>query len=54
MEASEAPDEWPLTGIEVIELGNFIAAPFASRLLAGFGDDAIKVEPRAPAKFIFA
>jgi crotonobetainyl-CoA:carnitine CoA-transferase CaiB-like acyl-CoA transferase len=29
----------------VIELGNFNSAPFASRLLAGFGVDFIKVEP---------
>jgi formyl-CoA transferase len=28
----------------VIELGNFIAAPFASCLLAEFGADVIKVE----------
>lgn len=45
MEANEAPDESALTGIKVIELGNFIAAPFASRLLAEFGADVIKVEP---------
>jgi crotonobetainyl-CoA:carnitine CoA-transferase CaiB-like acyl-CoA transferase len=45
MEENEAPDESPLTGIKVIELGNFIAAPFASRLLAEFGADVIKVEP---------
>jgi formyl-CoA transferase len=45
MEANEAPDESALTGIKVIELGNFIAAPFASCLLAEFGADVIKVEP---------
>jgi hypothetical protein len=41
----EVPDEWPLPGIKVIELGNFIAAPFASRLIAGFRTDAIAIEP---------
>lgn len=34
----------PLHGIRVIELGNFIAAPFASRLFADFGADVIKIE----------
>jgi formyl-CoA transferase len=34
----------PLDGIRVIELGNFIAAPFASRLFADFGADVIKIE----------
>ncbi len=35
----------PLTGIRVIELGAFIAGPFASRVLAEFGATVIKVEP---------
>ncbi|NKQ56993.1 CoA transferase [Amycolatopsis sp. K13G38] len=34
----------PLAGIRVIELGNFIAAPTAGRLLADFGAEVIKVE----------
>lgn len=34
----------PLHGIRVIELGNYIAAPTAGRLLADFGADVIKVE----------
>lgn len=34
----------PLEGIRVVELGNFIAAPFASRLFGDFGADVIKVE----------
>lgn len=34
----------PLRGIKVIELGSLIAGPFASRLMAEFGADVIKVE----------
>ncbi|MBF4461207.1 MULTISPECIES: CaiB/BaiF CoA transferase family protein [unclassified Rathayibacter] len=34
----------PLAGVRVLELGNFIAAPTAGRLLADFGADVIKVE----------
>src|ERR1700748_2817492 len=34
----------PLAGIRVIELGTLIAAPFASRMLAEFGAEIIKVE----------
>lgn len=34
----------PLTGVRVVELGNFIAAPTAGRLLADFGADVVKVE----------
>lgn len=41
---SIATENGPLHGIRVIELGNFIAAPFASRLFADFGADVIKIE----------
>ncbi|GAB3292815.1 CaiB/BaiF CoA transferase family protein [Parasphingorhabdus pacifica] len=34
----------PLAGITVLELGNFIAAPSAGRLLAEFGAEVIKIE----------
>jgi formyl-CoA transferase len=33
-----------LVGLRVLELGNFIAAPSAGRLLADFGADVVKVE----------
>ena len=38
------PDVLPLAGIRVVELGNYIAAPTAGRLLADFGAEVIKVE----------
>ncbi|MEC3997076.1 CaiB/BaiF CoA-transferase family protein [Actinacidiphila sp. DG2A-62] len=36
--------ERPLSGVRVIELGNYIAAPTAGRLLADFGAEVIKIE----------
>ena len=39
-------DAFPLAGLRVVEIGHFIAAPFATRLLADLGADVIKIEPR--------
>ena len=35
----------PLAGIRVLELGHYVAAPFAARLLGDLGAEIIKVEP---------
>jgi crotonobetainyl-CoA:carnitine CoA-transferase CaiB-like acyl-CoA transferase len=35
----------PLSGLKIVELGHYIAAPFATRLLADLGAEVIKVEP---------
>jgi formyl-CoA transferase len=46
-ESEQPPDgggHGPLAGIRVIELGNFIAAPSAGRLLAEFGAEVVKIE----------
>ncbi|WBL19453.1 CaiB/BaiF CoA transferase family protein [Citricoccus sp. NR2] len=34
----------PLEGVRVLELGNFIAAPFAARVFGDFGAEVIKIE----------
>lgn len=43
MDVSPRPNDL-LSGVRVLELGNFIAAPFATRLLADFGAEVIKIE----------
>ena len=37
----------PLQGLKVIEMGQLIAGPFASKLLGEFGAEVIKIEPPA-------
>lgn len=43
-ERATPPLQGPLKGIKVVELGTLIAGPFASRIMAEFGADVIKVE----------
>lgn len=44
---SERPEHAPrpLAGVRVLEMGQLLAAPFASALLAWFGAEVIKIEP---------
>lgn len=44
MNASEER-QLPLHGLKVLELGQLIAGPFATKLLGEFGADVIKIEP---------
>jgi len=39
------PIEGPLSGLRIVELGHFVAAPFCTRILADLGAEIIKVEP---------
>jgi crotonobetainyl-CoA:carnitine CoA-transferase CaiB-like acyl-CoA transferase len=41
----DADGEAPLAGVRVLELGHYVAAPFATRLLGDLGAEVIKVEP---------
>ncbi len=38
-------DRLPLSGLRVLEIGHFVAAPFCTRLLGDLGAEVIKVEP---------
>lgn len=43
-ETDGVPDALPLSGVRVLELSSFLAAPMATMFLADFGADVIKVE----------
>ena len=38
-------NEKPLTGVRVLDIACFIAAPYAATLMGEFGADVIKIEP---------
>ena len=42
---TQASVDGPLAGVRVLELGSFIAGPFAGQLLGDYGAEVIKVEP---------
>lgn len=44
-QAADTPHSGPLAGLKVLELGQLIAGPFASKTLADFGAEVIKIEP---------
>lgn len=41
---TDTTSDGPLSGVRVIELGRYIAAPYAGKLLADLGADVVKVE----------
>src|SRR5271169_2664599 len=44
-EGQAPPNGKPLQGLKVLEVGQLLAGPFASALLAWYGAEVIKIEP---------
>ena len=42
--ATREPGRWPLEGLKVLDLGNFLAGPFGPMLLGDLGAEVIKLE----------
>jgi crotonobetainyl-CoA:carnitine CoA-transferase CaiB-like acyl-CoA transferase len=45
VEEARSTSQPPLAGVRILELGSFVAAPMAARIIADFGADVVKVEP---------
>lgn len=43
-ETDRSPKKGPLSGLQVLESGHFIPAPFCTRILGDLGAEVIKVE----------
>jgi succinyl-CoA:(S)-malate CoA-transferase subunit A len=43
-EEKTAADQLPLTGIRVLDVGNFLAGPYAASILGEFGAEVLKIE----------
>ena len=45
LSSKPGPRTGPLVGLKVLEIGHYIAGPFATRILADLGAEVVKIEP---------